>query len=322
LHLLGVVSALADLLARHPIAALFLFVLAEQSGLPVPATPALLAAGASLSRVPLHFAWAVAVASVAALAGDILWYWLGRWYGRPMLNAVCRVSLEPASCARRATEAFGRRGVRVLLVAKFIPGVSTTAPTLAALFGVSPARFILWDGAGTVLWVATFMGAGALFRDQVAGAIGLARHLGTGAAALAAVALVGYMTAKGLTRRRFLRRLRVDRIAPEDLATLLDAGAPVTVVDLRHALDVERDGAVIPGALRIVPEDLSSRHGELPRDRDIVLYCSCPDEATSASVALRLRAHGLDRIRPLAGGFDAWRAAGRPVASVTPRAAV
>lgn len=309
-------TALSDLLVRHQTVALFLVVLAEQSGVPIPATPALLGLGASKAGEPLQFTWAIVVATVAALGGDLIWYGLGRRYGRPMLGAICRVSLEPASCAKRATEAFGRRGPQLLLFAKFIPGVSTTAPTLAALFGVSTRRFLLWDAAGSALWAATFMAVGALFRSQIADVLSLGRRLGASGLAVALLLLAAYAAMKALNRHRFVRRLRVSRITPAELATLMESGAPVTIADLRHDLDVAAAGASIPGAVRISPADLAERRHSLPAGHDVVVYCSCPDEATSASIALRLRAQGVDRIRPLAGGFDGWRAAGLPLAHV------
>jgi membrane protein DedA with SNARE-associated domain/rhodanese-related sulfurtransferase len=311
------VNSITELLARHELAALFIVVFAEQAGVPIPATPALLAAGALMADSVPRFAAALAVASVAGVAGDVIWYWLGLKYGRPMLSAICRLALEPASCARRATTAFGRRGAQVLLLAKFVPGFSTTAPPLAALFGVGPWRFLAWDMAGTTLWAGTFMLLGAAFREQLADLVAFGQRLGTGALLAAVALLAAYIAWKVLSRQRFLRRLRVERITPEELARLMEAREPLAIADLRHDIEVQADRVTIPGAVRFSPDELAERHHTLPKDREVVLYCSCPDEATSAGMALRLRARGITRIRPLAGGLDAWRSAGLPVVPIT-----
>ena len=91
---------------------------------------------------------------------------------------------------------------------------------------------------------------------------------------IAVVIVLGYVAVKWIQRRRFLRSLRVARITQEALRDALAAGTPPLIVDLRTALDVDADPYVIPGALRIAPEELAARHAEIPRDRDIVVYCS------------------------------------------------
>jgi rhodanese-related sulfurtransferase len=131
-----------------------------------------------------------------------------------------------------------------------------------------------------------------------------------------ALAFAGWLALKWYQRRLFLKRLWVARIAPRELKSLMDAGEEVVVVDLRHPLDFEADPVVIPGALRLGAEDLEAEDPGIPREREIVLYCNCPNEATSARVALSLHRRGIWRVRPLDGGLSGWRAAGLPLASL------
>jgi rhodanese-related sulfurtransferase len=130
---------------------------------------------------------------------------------------------------------------------------------------------------------------------------------------IAAIGLAAYVAWKQVRRQVALRQLRIARITVDDLHRRLAAGEPVAVIDLRHPLDFETDPYIIPGGLYIPAEELATRHGEIPRDRDVVLYCTCPDEITSAKEALRLRRRGIRQVRPLQGGFSAWRAAQYPV---------
>lgn len=300
-------------LARHGYVALFLAVLGEQAGLPVPAIPILLGVGAMAGLGLLSLPAVVLVAVAAAVTGDLGWYWLARRHGRAMLHLICRISLEPASCPRRATDALARHGPRLLLFSKFVPGLSLAAPPLVALFHMPFGRFLAWDTAGAVLWVVPFVGVGHLFHEQVHALARQAAMWGGLAAIAAGGGLVAYVLAKALGRRRFLRRLRTARVTADEARRLLSPVGRVLVADLRHALEVAADPFRIPGALCIQPEDLARLDEELPRDRDIVLYCTCPDEATSALVARQLHRRGIVRVRPLAGGLDGWRAAGFPV---------
>jgi membrane protein DedA with SNARE-associated domain len=246
-----------EFLLHHGYSVVFAFVLAEQIGLPLPATPILLAMGA-----------------LASLIGDGLWYWLGRKRGYSVLNLLCRVALEPDSCVRRTENVFTRFGAGSLLFAKFVPGLSTAAPPLAGLFRMPLARFLLSDGAGAALWVVTFSGAGYIFRTQLEEVAEYALGFGKWLGVIVGVLLAGYVVWKIWQRQRFLRKLRVARITPDELLKKLKAGEEVMIVDLRGPLDVENSGARLPGALMMAPSDLETRHEEIPRDRDIILYCT------------------------------------------------
>ena len=253
---------------------LFGFVFAEQVGLPIPAVPTLLAVGALGATGRINLLWALVIASAASLLADLIWYYLGRYRGSRVLALLCRLSLEPDSCVRRTENLFTRHGTRSLLIAKFVPGLSTVAPPLAGIFGVGVARFVLYGGVGAVLWTGSWSGVGYLAGEALEPMVGRAERLGAWLVATVIVVVGGYVTLKFVQRRRVTRRLGVARISPDALAQKLDAREPLVVVDLRAALDIEGDPYTIPGALRITAEDIEERHREIPRDHDIVFFCT------------------------------------------------
>ncbi len=263
-----------DFLLRHGYLVVFALVAAEQIGLPLPALPILLGIGA-LAGEGRYSVWlALLVAVAASLAADLVWYGLGRSRGRAILRVLCRISLEPDSCVRRTEQVFARHGARTLLYAKLVPGLNTAAPPLAGMLGMPAGRFVLYDGAGAALWAGAFIGLGRAFDDQLLRVLALAEGATTTAAAVVLGLVLLYVAIKFWQRQRFLRQLRIARITPEELARKLDEAEKIVVVDLRHALDLATDDATIPGALRISPEEIESRHVEIPRGREIVLFCT------------------------------------------------
>ena len=298
---------------RHGGAVLFGAVFAEQIGLPLPAIPFLLAAGALAGAGKMSLAAAVGLSVVACLIGDQVWYELGRRRGRRVLDVLCRISLEPDSCVRRTENFFVRHGARSLLIVKFIPGLSTLAPALAGLFKIGIPRFLFYNSLGALIWTACFVGFGYLFSNQLERIALQAAQLGASLALLMVGSLVMYVAYKFIHRQRLLRELRIARITVEELKQMMDAGEKVTIVDLRQPLDIEAAPYRIPGAIRISVEDLEHRHHEIDRDRDVILYCACPNEVTSARMALLLRKKGIAKVRPLAGGVEAWRERNFPV---------
>ncbi|MEW6247322.1 MAG: DedA family protein/thiosulfate sulfurtransferase GlpE [Nitrospirota bacterium] len=286
---------------------LFAVVFAEQIGLPLPAIPVLLAAGALAGAGKMNLAFAVLLSVAACLAGDVIWYELGRHRGRQALNLLCRIALEPDSCVRRTENFFTRHGIRALILAKFIPGLSTLAPALAGLFRIGHKRFLLYNGLGAVLWTLAFMLPGYVFSSQLEAIASHEARVGTFLLVALGLGLVAYVAYKFAHRHWLLRELRIARITADELKDLMDNGQEVLVVDLRGALDHEVDPYTIPGALRMTAEELEQRHHEIPRHRDVILFCACPNEATAAKMALMLRRKGITKVRPLAGGIDAWR---------------
>jgi membrane protein DedA with SNARE-associated domain/rhodanese-related sulfurtransferase len=299
---------LTQFLIRHGGLVVFAIVFAEQVGLPIPAFPILLAAGALAGAGKMNLALAIVLAFMACLMGDLLWYYLGRHRGAKVLGLLCRISLEPDSCVRRTEEFFLRHGTRSLVFAKFLPGLSTVTPALAGLFGVKVERFMLYDGLGAFLWVAAATVPGYLFSDQLESMAAQAGRLGSSVVGLLMGVVALYVAFKYVNRQRVLRELRIARISVDELKEMMDKGPQPVIVDLRPLLPAEVERISIPGALRMSVEELERRHHEIPRDRDVVLYCACPNEATAARMALLLRKNGITRVRPLAGGVEAWHA--------------
>lgn len=261
-------------LLRHGYAVLFIWVLAEQIGAPVPAAPLLLAAGVLAGERSLNFIAAFILAVVACLISDLIWYLIGRYKGGSVLSLLCKISLTPDSCVRRTEDLFYHHGARSLLLAKFIPGLNTVAPPLAGVFRMTLLRFFLYDGSGACLWAGLFLGLGYLFSSQIEEVAAYAMRLGTSLVGLVFVGLAGYIIWKYVHRRRFLNRLRIARITPEELKHKLDAGEEVMVLDVRHPLEFAAEPQTIPGATYLPLEDLDKEHSKIPRDRDVILYCN------------------------------------------------
>ena len=208
----------------------------------------------------------------AALLADMVWFHLGRTRGKRVLRFLCRVSLEPDSCVRQTENAFLKYGLNTLLIAKFVPGLNSVAAPLAGDSGVGIGRFLAIDSLGIVVWSGAYMGVGYLFSNQVEDALGCAQRLGAGVLILFGGLLAAWILWKFLQRRRFLKKLEVARITPEELRGRMDAGEELYVVDLRARVDDHSPS--LPGALRLSIEELTSRSMEIPRDREIILYCS------------------------------------------------
>jgi membrane protein DedA with SNARE-associated domain/rhodanese-related sulfurtransferase len=303
---------------RHGLPLIFVAVLVEQMGLPLPAMPWLLAAGALSAIGKFNLALGLLVAVVACLLADVTWFYLGRYRGNQILSLLCRISLEPDSCVRRTQNVFTKYGLRGLLVAKFVPGMSTVAPPLAGMSKVSVGRFLLFDGVGSLLYGGCILGLGFCFNRQIDQIIAAIGRIGGSALSLLIGLVVVFIAYKYWQRRRLLHELRMARITVAELRELLDTGKAPVIFDLRSSVAVEEDPAMIQGAVHLSVEEIENRLDELPRDRDIVVYCSCPNEVSSARLALRLHRKGFTRVRPLLGGIDAWREQNYPLQERAP----
>jgi membrane protein DedA with SNARE-associated domain len=261
-------------LIRHGYSVLFVWVLAEQLGLPLPATPLLLAAGALAGSGQMNLPLAIALAVLASMLGDVSWYEFGRRRGGRVLSLLCRISLEPDSCVRKTENAFVRHGSRSLLIAKFVPGLNTMAPPLAGIIGMRLGRFLIFDGLGALLYLGTFVGLGFVFSSQLEQVAARVAGLGLSLLVILGGGLAAYILWKYIQRRRFIRSLRIARITPEDLKKKIEAGEEIVVVDLRGSLDFEAAPQTIPGAIRLAPDKVEEGHQQIPRDRDIVLFCT------------------------------------------------
>ena len=261
-------------LMQHGYSVLFFWVLGEQLGLPIPAMPMLIAAGALSASGEMGLVPSIFLGLLACLISDGVWYEAGRRRGSAVLHLLCKLSLEPDSCVRQTQTAFSNQGSRVLVLAKFIPGLNTIAPPMSAISGVSRRRFIVFDAAGSLLWSAAFIGLGYVFSKQVDMVIAKVLNF-FGSFVLAVALLVAlYIGWKYINRQLFIRKLRVARISAGELKSLLADGKDVFIVDLRHPADFEQEPLSITGALRVLPAELELKHEQIPRDRDVILYCT------------------------------------------------
>ena len=288
---------------------IFLWVLVEQIGIPIPSVPVLLTAGTLSATHRVSWLGITIAMLLACVIADTVWFSLGRRYGNSVLKLLCRLSFEASTCVSKTEGYFTRRGAVTLLFAKFVPGLSTVAAPIAGQTGMSYPRLLAWDLAGSLIWGETFILAGRFFGDLAKKSAPFFAWLGHFAIYIFAVMVLGFVAHRIWKQRKFLQQVRELRLEPSELKEMLDTAekggtTPPFIVDLRHPLDILPDPRALPGAVHIGPEDLKERNSVIPRDRDIVLYCTCPSEETSAKIALDLRRMGILRVRPLRGGLQ------------------
>jgi membrane protein DedA with SNARE-associated domain/rhodanese-related sulfurtransferase len=311
-----------ELVERYGVLLVFANVLALSLGLPVPAMPTLILVGASLAlhADPLWFSLmgVLLVSVTASLIGDTAWYYAGRRYGNRTLQSLCRLSLSRDTCLKQTERFYGRFGVRVLSVAKFVPGLSMVSVPLAGAMQARLPLFLRYDGLGAALWAGLGLGLGAIFAQQVEAVLETLSHLGTGAGVLIGLALAAYIASRWWRRRTLFKALESARIDAGDLHGLIQAGQAPVVFDIRAPGFRDIDPYIIPGAVFADERKLDGIVQAYPRGQKIVIYCACPDEVSAAWMAARLRAHHFTDVLPLRGGIDAWRAAGLPVEAIAP----
>lgn len=304
------------LIWQYGVVIVFLNVMASQSGVPVPAWPTLLVAGAlsAAGGAPIGVVLIAAVAG--SMVADFGWYWAAARMGRRVLALICRISISPDSCVRQTETVFGRMGPPALLFAKFVPGLGYVTTALAGVTRTALPLFLLLDGAGASLYFAVPILLGRIFRDAIDAVLATLVRLGEYGIAIVAGALATYLLVRWIERRLFIRRLRMDRISVEELAGMIDSGERPVIFDVRSSETRARDG-IIPGAVAAHPDEIEAVLRNYPRDVEVVIYCACPNEATAAVAAQHLKRAGYRKIRPLLGGIEAWAQAGRPVAMPT-----
>jgi membrane protein DedA with SNARE-associated domain/rhodanese-related sulfurtransferase len=306
---------------------LFLWVLLEQLGVPIPSLPVLLTAGTLVATHKLSGPVSLLCVLAACVLSDSVWYLLGRRYGNTIIKLLCRFSFESQTCVSKTEGYFQKRGPATLLFAKFVPGLSTVAPPIAGQTGMRYMRFLGYDIVGSTIWGTSYLLAGYFFGDVAQKSQRFFGILGHFAVAIFVAAVLGLMLRKVWRQRRFLSSVRQMRLEPGELLTMIEmaesqGNIPPYIVDLRHPLDYLPDPRVLPGAVRVSPTELTTHKETIPRDRDVILYCTCPSEETSAKVALQLHKLGINRVRPLRGGFERWRDEGFPLVDyVEPAAA-
>ena len=304
---------MSSLVSEYGLAIVFANVLVEQLGVPVPAIPTLMVAGAFAASGRLSMVAVFVVAVLASLIADTAWYLAGRRYGNGVMRMLCLISLTPDSCVSQTQNRFERWGLNALLLAKFVPGLSLLAPPLAGATGIKWLPFVAFTAAGAALWVAAGMGGGMLLGSQIEELLAYVARYGRDALLLIVALIAGYIAFKWWERHRFYAMLRMARISVHELHRLMNAGLTPLIVDVRSATARALEPRHIPGAVHLPLHGFEEHIKEMPRDREIIVYCSCPNEASAAQVAKILINNGFVRVRPLAGGLEAWIAAGLPV---------
>ena len=291
-------------------------VLANQLGIPIPVIPTLIVAGALVAQGSISPVSLFASAILACVAADSVWFLSGRVYGSGVMKLLCRISLTPDSCVSDTQARFERWGSNALLVSKFVPGLSLIAPPLAGATKMRWLRFLGYSTMGSAAWLAVIVSCGMVFRHQIELLMPHLAHFGAAALSVLAVLLAAYLFYKWWERKRFYSALRMARIEVPELYKLMGSGLAPLVVDVRSPTAVTLDPRRIPGALHIPLQGVAEHLKDLPRDREIISYCTCPNEASAAQVAKLLMNSGFKKVRPLHGGLDAWVAAGYTVDAI------
>jgi len=308
------VEHVAQLIQHYGIAVVFVTVLLSRVGLPYPAWPVLLVAGALTAANGAVLPLLIGAAVAGDVIADVFWYGAGVRWGRRVLGLLCKFTLSPDSCVRQTESMFTRMGAGTLLFAKFVPGFSYVAVALSGITGVGLGTFLALDGLGSTVYMAVPLMLGRIFHHAVADIIATLARLGEYGIALVAGALVLYAAMRWVQRQIFIRQLRMDRISVKELADMIDGGHTPVIFDVRSAESRHRDG-MIPGAVAAHVAEIEAVLNQYPRDVEVVIYCACPNEASAAVAALHLRRAGYRKIRPLLGGVEAWAQAGRPLSA-------
>jgi membrane protein DedA with SNARE-associated domain/rhodanese-related sulfurtransferase len=297
------------LIRNHGLGVVFLAVLGEGLGLPIPSFAFVLVAAGSMSESgTTAVVEMIVVAFAAGMAADLTWYLAGRRFGYRMLKTLCRVSMSPDSCVQRSESIFVRWGSSTLMVSRLIPGLSVVAQPLAGAMRQAWAPFLIYDSIGLLFWIAIAVVLGVTFASAVDDVLDTLSRYGILGAVIVVSALALYILYKVIRRRLFIRHLRMNRISVHELSELMRSGKAPMILDVRPS-EVQKDG-VIPGAMAVTKETLDSVPASPDGAPEIVVYCACPNEASAVFIARLLIKRGFRRVRPLQGGVEAWQAAG------------
>jgi len=294
---------------------LFFWVMTEQFGVPIPSAPLLITSGTLTATHKLSLPLVLLAIVLGCLVSDTVWYFMGKRYGGVVVRLLCRLSMESNTCVKKTEGYFTRNGPRSLLLAKFIPGLGTVAAPIAGQTSMPLREFITYDAAGSLLWALAFTLAGRFFGDFLKHS-NLVSSVSHTAGILFVLLLIGFLIYRFTRQRAFIKEMRTARLEPDELKDMMDRQQDVYIVDLRHPLDYLPDPRTLPGAVLLSPDKLVAHTDDIPRDRDVVLFCTCPSEATAAKMALTLRKNGVYRVRPLRGGFDEWKRLGYPLEEI------
>ena len=306
---------LLNLIEQYGLWLVFANVLATQLGVPLPVYPTLIAVAAASSRGSFGAVQIVGVAVAASLVADLVWFRAGMHFGRRVLGLMCRISLSPDSCVRQSEDLFDRWGPPSLMFAKFVPGFAAIATSMAGVVRTRLASFVFFDAIGALLWSALPVVLGWFFRDAVDEVFEALAQAGRWGFIGLLLALALYIAIKAAQRFRLVRSLRMARVEVDELYRMIQDDERPLIVDVRSAASQEQGR--IPGAVWIDnkafertlrAQGLHERSAE-----EVIVYCACPNEASAAQVARKLMRAGFRRVRPLAGGIEAWVARGYEV---------
>uniref|UniRef100_Q47G93 DedA n=1 Tax=Dechloromonas aromatica (strain RCB) TaxID=159087 RepID=Q47G93_DECAR len=300
------ISQLGEALQRDAVWVVFLNVLLQQIGLPVPAVPTLLLAG-SLIVGSWQFASVLAAAIVASVLADWVWYLAGRAFGYRVLAGLCKLSINPGSCVSQTEARFVRWGLGSLVFAKFVPGFSTVAPPIAGSLRMGLPGFLLAAATGAALWAGLGLGTGWLLRKEVHRAIEALDQNSGSLLGLIAGTIALWLGWKLWQKYRFRQLSAVPHITPVELMAAMETDQPPLVLDLRGHSMVAETGP-ITGATVAEHDRLLDAVGEWPKNLPIVTLCACPEDAGAIQAARQLLNAGFLSVRPLKGGYEAWLA--------------
>ena len=301
-------DTLLQVIAIYGLWVVFLCVLLDQGGLPFPAYPAIIVTAAIATDLDEPLVPVLVVATFAAILADLLWYVAGKRFGAALLRQMCRLSLSPDSCVGLTRRVYARWGAPSLIVSKFVPGFAAVATTLAGETGTRLHRFLFFDTIGAALWAGAAVALGAVFHDAVGALLLELESLGHFALLLLLVGIALFVALKWWQRYRFAMQIRMSRISIDELGELIEKNADTTILDARTSEHRAKEGW-IHGAIPV--QDIGALG--LDPGKEVVVYCDCPNDASAAIVAKRLKDQGFVNVRPLAGGMQAWLAQGRPI---------
>ncbi|HEX8021736.1 DedA family protein/thiosulfate sulfurtransferase GlpE [Mucilaginibacter sp.] len=305
-------NTLVDLVQTYGLWLVFLITLLQSVGLPLPAFAVLIVTTAVTPPTEANIIMLILTGSLGTLAGDLILYFAGKRYGTGILGKLCKISISPDTCVRSTGDIFERYGAPALTIVKFVPGLSTLAPVVAGVYAMQVTLFVLFSSIAALIYLGAAVTLGAVFRHEVDGLIAALSHYGK-LGGLFVVVLFGlYLLFKWFRRYRLIRQFETDRVTVNDLIELLDGESNPVILDARPIDQRTRNG-FIPGSVSIDENSFNDIADRYAKHKEIVIYCSCPNEITAARYAEKLRKVGLKRIRPLVGGIDAWAESGQRV---------
>ena len=301
-------EALLQVIETYGLWVVFLCVLLDQGGLPFPAYPAIIVTAAIATDLEQPLLPVLLVATLAAILADLLWFSAGRRFGAALLRQMCRLSLSPDSCVGLTRRIYGRWGAPSLIVSKYVPGFAAVATTLAGETGTSVRKFVFYDGIGAALWAGGAVALGVVFHTAVGVLLLELESLGHYALMLLIAGIALFVALKWWQRYRFALQIRMSRISIDELVELIAKDAATIILDVRTSEHRAKQGW-IHGAIHV--RDIADL--DLDPGKEVVVYCDCPNDASAAVVAKKLKDKGFSHVRPLAGGMQAWMAQGRPI---------